>query len=129
MLFLDGIYTEDGHGKQRFHRVKALTTLVHALSHRIARSLEKQGLQELSRMDGLTGLANRRYFEEILRREWLNAQRNDLGLTVIMLDMAFHYRYGHPAGDQCLREMPRELKQHARRSWSVFSEGTEVSVL
>lgn len=51
ILFLDWIYTEDGHGKQRFHRVKALThdeltTLVHILSHRIARSLEKQGLLE-----------------------------------------------------------------------------------
>ncbi len=46
MLFLDGIYTEDGHGKQRFHRVKApthdeLNTLVHTLSHRIARCLGK----------------------------------------------------------------------------------------
>ncbi|EPQ1460259.1 IS91 family transposase, partial [Acinetobacter baumannii] len=51
MLFLDGIYTEDGHGKQRFHRVKApthdeLNTLVHTLSHRIARCLEKRGVLE-----------------------------------------------------------------------------------
>nr|WP_290823403.1 diguanylate cyclase [Halomonas sp.] len=78
-----------------------------------------QQLKELSRTDGLTGLANRRYFEEILGREWLTAQRNDLSLTVIMLDIdyfkAFNDRYGHPAGDQCLREVARELKQHARR--------------
>lgn len=51
MLFLDGVYSDNGHGKQRFHRVKApiheeLNTLVHTLSHRIARCLEKQGLQE-----------------------------------------------------------------------------------
>jgi ribosomal protein S27E len=51
MLFLDGIYTEDEQGKQRFHRVKApthdeLNTLVHTLSHRIARCLEKRGLLE-----------------------------------------------------------------------------------
>ena len=51
MLFLDGVYTEDEHGKQRFHRVKApthdeLNTLVHTLSHRIARCLEKRGLLE-----------------------------------------------------------------------------------
>ena len=51
ILFLDGTYTEDGHAKQRFHRFKKptydeLNTLVHTLSHRIARCLEKQGLLE-----------------------------------------------------------------------------------
>ena len=51
MLFLDGIYVEDGHGKQRFHRVKApnvdeLKSLVHAISHRVARFLEKRGFLE-----------------------------------------------------------------------------------
>ena len=51
MLFLDGIYVEDGHGKLRFHRVKApnvdeLKALVHAISHRVARFLEKRGFLE-----------------------------------------------------------------------------------
>ncbi|WP_235937220.1 diguanylate cyclase [Vreelandella azerica] len=67
----------------------------------------------------MTGLANRRYFEEILAREWLTAQRNDLSLTVIMLDVdyfkAFNDRYGHQVGDQGLREVALVLKQHARR--------------
>ena len=51
VLFLDGAYAEDDYGKQRFHRVKApshdeLNTLVHTLSHRIARCLEKRGVLE-----------------------------------------------------------------------------------
>ena len=51
LLFLDGVYAEDADGKQRFHRVKApshcdLNTLVHTLSHHIARCLEKRGLLE-----------------------------------------------------------------------------------
>jgi len=51
MLFLDGVYVEDDYGQQRFHRVKTpthseLNTLVHTLSHRVARCLEKQGLLE-----------------------------------------------------------------------------------
>jgi hypothetical protein len=46
MLFLDGVYVEDGHGKLRFHRVKApnveeLKALVHAISHRVAGFLER----------------------------------------------------------------------------------------
>ena len=51
MLFLDGVYAENRYGNTRFHHVKApsqhqLTTLVHTLSHRIARFLEKRGLLE-----------------------------------------------------------------------------------
>ncbi len=51
MLFLDGVYAEDGYGQPRFHRLKAPTddelhVLVHTLSHRIARCLEKCGLLE-----------------------------------------------------------------------------------
>ncbi len=51
MLFLDGVYAEDDYGKQRFHRAKAptheeLNTLVHTLSHRITRCLEKRGILE-----------------------------------------------------------------------------------
>ncbi len=51
MLLLDGVYAEDDYGKQRFNFIKApahdeLNTLVHTLSHRIARCLEKQGLLE-----------------------------------------------------------------------------------
>ena len=51
MLFLDGVYTEDASGKMRFHRVKAprqeeLLHLVHTLSHRVARFLERRGLLE-----------------------------------------------------------------------------------
>ena len=51
ILFLDGVYVENGHGKLRFHRVKApnvdeLKSLVHAISHRVARFLEKRGFLE-----------------------------------------------------------------------------------
>ena len=51
MLFLDGVYVEDGYGKQRFRRVKApthqeLNSLVNTLSHRDALRLEKRGLLE-----------------------------------------------------------------------------------
>lgn len=78
-----------------------------------------QQLQQLSRTDGLTGLANRRYFEEILAREWSRALRNGLSLAIVMLDIdyfkAFNDRYGHPAGDQCLRDVAFSLEQHLRR--------------
>jgi hypothetical protein len=51
MLFLDGVYVEDGHGKLRFHQVKApniekLKALVHAIIHRVPGFLERRGLLE-----------------------------------------------------------------------------------
>ena len=49
MLFLDGVYVEDGHGKLRFHQIKApnakeFKALVHAISHRVAGFLERRGV-------------------------------------------------------------------------------------
>ncbi|GGY77171.1 GGDEF domain-containing protein [Marinobacter zhanjiangensis] len=95
-----------------------------ALEERVKeRTQELEGanrkLQQLSRTDGLTGLANRRYFEEILDREWSTALRNGLSLAVVMLDIdyfkSFNDRYGHQAGDQCLRDVARSLQKHLRR--------------
>lgn len=95
-----------------------------ALEERVReRTQELEGanrqLQQLSRTDGLTGLANRRYFEEILDREWSTALRNGLSLAIVMLDIdcfkSFNDRYGHQAGDQCLRDVARSLRKHLRR--------------
>ncbi|WP_404376091.1 diguanylate cyclase [Vreelandella aquamarina] len=78
-----------------------------------------QQLEKLSRIDGLTGVINRRYFEEVLAREWSTALRNGLSMTVIMLDIdyfkAFNDYYGHQAGDHCLQSVARSLQQRLRR--------------
>ncbi|MFP4252037.1 MAG: diguanylate cyclase [Guyparkeria sp.] len=77
-------------------------------------------LETLSRTDGLTTLANRRAFEEVLGREWAVAIRTDLILSVVMLDVdhfkSFNDRYGHPAGDECLRRIAGVLQEAVRRS-------------
>ena len=76
-------------------------------------------LEKLSRTDGLTGLANRRFFEEILAQDWATVVRQGLDLAVIMLDVdffkAFNDRYGHLAGDDCLRRLARVLETTLRR--------------
>ena len=61
----------------------------------------------LAREDVLTGLANRRRFDEQLRQEWLRAYREGQTLTLLMLDVdhfkKFNDHYGHQSGDRCLR--------------------------
>ncbi len=71
-------------------------------------------------IDGLTGVFNRRHFDERLEAEWGRAVRGGTALSVIMLDVDFfkryNDRYGHQAGDDCLRQIAAVLKSGLRRS-------------
>ena len=76
-------------------------------------------LRDMAFLDGLTGVSNRRQFDERLPVEWGRAQRNGLALTLIMLDVdafkAYNDHYGHQAGDDCLRQIAAVLKAELRR--------------
>lgn len=76
-------------------------------------------LEKLSREDALTGLANRRYFDERLNMEWNRCIREKKPLSVILMDIDFFKQYndlyGHLAGDHCLTQVARALKQEASR--------------
>ncbi|MEO8039486.1 MAG: diguanylate cyclase [Betaproteobacteria bacterium] len=67
----------------------------------------KRELELLALRDGLTGLYNRRAFDEQLEREWNRARRDHAPLSVIMIDIdhfkRFNDTFGHPAGDQCIQ--------------------------
>lgn len=66
-------------------------------------------LQRLSGSDALTGIANRRYFDELIAREWRRARRNASSISLMMCDVdhfkLFNDTYGHQAGDECLRRV------------------------
>lgn len=76
-------------------------------------------LDKLSRQDALTGLANRRHFDEALEQEWRRAGRQKSSLTVLMIDVDnfkhFNDKLGHPEGDRCLKRVAKLLSEHARR--------------
>lgn len=100
---------------------------------------ERQALQiRLEReaiTDGLTGLANRRAFDDALEREWARAVRNDTELSLILMDVdhfkAFNDRYGHPAGDGCLRDVARAIQDVVRRPGDLAARygGEEIAVI
>ena len=75
-------------------------------------------LERLSTTDGLTGLSNRRKFDEVGPHEWMRAMRNREPLAVAMLDVDFfkiyNDRYGHQAGDQCLARIAGALSKGLR---------------
>ncbi len=76
-------------------------------------------VEALAATDGLTGLFNRRHFDGALSREWRVAQRAGSSLSVVLLDAdrfkLFNDRYGHPAGDACLRAVGAAMAAVSRR--------------
>lgn len=92
-------------------------------------------LAEMARKDALTGLANRRVFDEALRAEWDRARRNRASLALLMIDVdhfkRFNDRYGHPAGDRCLAEVASAIAGVVRRPGDVAARygGEEFVIL
>ena len=96
-----------------------------------------QANEQLSRQsatDGLTGIANRRRFDETLTSEWQRAARNGSSLCLLMVDIdhfkLFNDHYGHLAGDECLRRVSHVLAASVRRAGEILARyGGEEFVL
>jgi diguanylate cyclase (GGDEF)-like protein/PAS domain S-box-containing protein len=92
-------------------------------------------LKALAGQDGLTGLANRRAFDEALAREQRRSKREKKALGLIMIDVdrfkLFNDCYGHPAGDDCLRRVAAAIAETVRRPGDVAARygGEEFAVL
>ncbi|MEW6706934.1 MAG: diguanylate cyclase [Pseudomonadota bacterium] len=92
-------------------------------------------LEALSATDGLTGLANRRRFDEAWEAEWQRAARQGLPLSVAMLDVdhfkAYNDALGHQAGDSCLQRVAQVLRTATQRSGELAARygGEEFVVI
>jgi len=101
----------------------------------LASRKEMQRLESLSVTDGLTGLANRRYFDDFLTAEWLRAKREGGNIGLIMVDIdhfkAFNDHYGHLEGDNCLRKVANTLKEQAQRPRDLVARfgGEEFAIV
>ena len=91
-------------------------------------------LEAFSYQDGLTGLANRRFYDMTLEKEWQRAMRSRKPVSMILIDIdhfkEFNDHYGHIEGDRCLNEISRVLENIARRSFDLCARyGGEEFVL
>jgi len=97
--------------------------------------LSNARLETLSTMDDLTGIYNRRHFDSVLVKEYRRAQRYRGRLSLIMIDIdqfkEFNDRYGHQAGDNCLRAVARELAAAVNRSHDMVARygGEEFAII
>lgn len=102
---------------RRLVQNRELQALVDERTQALAQA--NQRLQLISNTDGLTGIANRRHFDQDLAHEWARAQRAHAPLSLIMLDVDvfkhFNEHYGHLAGDACLQTLALTLAQTGGR--------------
>jgi diguanylate cyclase (GGDEF)-like protein/PAS domain S-box-containing protein len=92
-------------------------------------------LETLAIEDGLTGLANRRRFDERLNEEWARAYRDRSSLALLMIDVDhfkfYNDEYGHPAGDACLRVVAKLIAAEMQRAGDLAARygGEEFAML
>ena len=139
----------------RIHFVMGLMMLIFGLAmlatsaqvHRLYRDTEKlrrelyssieveQALEYLVRLDSLTGIPNRRLFEEALDKEWARAKRDPAPVSLIMVDIdhfkEYNDHYGHPAGDLCLVDVAQAMHRALSRPGDVVARvgGEEFAFL
>jgi diguanylate cyclase (GGDEF)-like protein len=103
----------------------------------VTRRLEEviQSLQRISTMDALTGIPNRRLFDESLAREWRRCLRDAAPLSLIMIDLdyfkAYNDHYGHVSGDEALKSVASALSDSIKRPGDMVARygGEEFAVI
>ncbi|PJZ54853.1 diguanylate cyclase domain-containing protein [Leptospira adleri] len=127
-------------------RVRSALRLFEEMSRRIEREKELEKLTDqlqevnayllaIARTDGLTGLFNRRYFDEVLATEWKRCWRTGNSVALLMMDIdhfkLFNDTYGHQAGDHCLKQVSAAIRECARRAGDVAARygGEEFAVI
>lgn len=105
------------------HRIIQMRTSLVVMTRRL--DAANQELQRLSASDGLTGIANRRFFDETITREWRRARRTLGSLALIMCDVdhfkLYNDTYGHQAGDDCLRNVAQAICSAMSRTTDVVA--------
>jgi diguanylate cyclase (GGDEF)-like protein/hemerythrin-like metal-binding protein len=95
----------------------------------------QEQLKEQANRDSLTGLYNRRFLDSTLERELARCKREGQSLSLIMLDVdhfkKYNDRYGHQAGDECLRSVAHTLQANAKRASDLAARygGEEFSLV
>lgn len=109
----------------RYHSRSYMTLLQRDEAYRALRVSQQQlldtnlVLQRLMNSDGLTGLSNRRHFDEYLDLEWRRASRDQTQLSLMMIDVdyfkAYNDNFGHLEGDEALRQVAKAIRASSAR--------------
>ncbi|NQV54659.1 MAG: diguanylate cyclase [Rhodospirillales bacterium] len=105
------------------------------INNHLTQKMQRDQLSNMSMIDGLTGIANRRRFDDFLDQEIRRAARNDYTVSLLMLDIDnfknYNDTHGHQAGDDCLKMVAAEIQNHSRRPSDLVARfgGEEFAVI
>lgn len=115
-IFLD-LFRQKDELKEKTRELDAKVVELEELQQQLEETNEQ--LRLLSSMDGLTGLLNRRRFDEILEEDWQRGLRDHTTLSLLMVDIdhfkAYNDTYGHIEGDTCLKKVAQGLASSLQR--------------
>ncbi len=115
-IFLE-LYRQRRLLEEKTKELDAKVLELETLQYKLEASNEK--LRQLSSLDGLTDIPNRRFFDETMAREWQRGIRNQKPLSLILADIdhfkAFNDAYGHVVGDDCLKRVAKALGESILR--------------
>ncbi|MGV7210055.1 diguanylate cyclase domain-containing protein [Oxalobacteraceae bacterium A2-2] len=125
----------------RYHSGAHISRLQRDQAFRFLRESQKNlavaniELQKLAALDALTGIANRRRYDETLQLEWQRAQRERAPLSLMLCDVdyfkSYNDSYGHLAGDLCLKKVAAVLTEHLKRPADLAARygGEEFAII
>ncbi len=125
----------------RYHSAACLSRIQRDEAYRALRQSQQElleinlELQRLTNVDGLTGLSNRRYFDERIETEWKHAIRNNEPISLLMVDIdyfkQYNDNYGHLAGDEVLKTVAQTVMRsfHRPRDLAARFGGEEFVVI
>ena len=123
------------------HQLLIAQSQIHELSTALLTQLYQQletanqELHRLARLDELTQVSNRRHFDEHLDREWRRLAREQTPMSLLLADVDFFKRYndeyGHPAGDDCLRQIANVMRACVNRPADLVARygGEEFAIV
>jgi diguanylate cyclase (GGDEF)-like protein len=122
---------------QRYHQRLTESLRIRVENESLARALEETNrrLMQLSEVDELTQLYNRRTMESYLNEEWVRHRRNAVPLSLLFIDIdcfkQYNDTYGHLSGDEVLRMVAVVFERHARRSTDMAARfgGEEFAII
>lgn len=112
-----------------------LIAVIETLRDITEQKLAQTALERLATLDGLTGIANRRAFDERLQHEWSRAGRSNAPLSLILADVDYFKRYndvyGHQGGDDCLKAVAAVFQRLAFRASDLAARygGEEFAII
>lgn len=112
-----------------FDALGRVAAVVETLRDLTEEKMAQAALEQLATRDGLTGLANRRCFDDTLHAEWARALRQKQPLSLLMVDVdnfkAYNDAHGHLGGDECLKRVARAVASEMRANDLVARYGGE----